>query len=118
MQHYETVIVLSPSLSEVASEELINKFQSLLIDSGAEIVHQNNWGLKKLAYTMQKNSTGIYHVTEFKALGDVIKKLETAYKREERLLRFLTISLDKHAVSYNDRKRTGTLKKPAKTAAA
>lgn len=90
-------------------KEVIAKFKKVLLDNGAEIVHEDNWGLKKLAYPMQKKSTGFYHLTEFKADGTLIKKLEVEYKRDERIMRFLTIALDKHAVSYNDRKRNGQL---------
>lgn len=90
-------------------KEVIAKFKKVLLDNGAEIVHEDNWGLKKLAYPMQKKSTGFYHLTEFKANGALINKLEVEYKRDERIMRFLTIALDKHAASYNERKRNGQL---------
>lgn len=107
MNNFETVVILTPLLSEEAAKEAIGKFRDLLTDNGAEIVHEDNWGLKKLAYPIQKKTTGYYHVTEFKAPGELITKLEVEYKRDERVMRFLTIRLDKHGVSYNERKRSG-----------
>lgn len=114
MQQYETVTILTPLLSEDAVKEVIAKFTKLLKDGGAEIIQEDNWGLKKLAYPIQKRTTGYYHLTEFKAPGELISKLELEYKRDERVMRFLTVSLDKHAVVYNERKRGGAFnKKPA-----
>ncbi|WP_082489428.1 30S ribosomal protein S6 [Pedobacter sp. Leaf176] len=111
MQQYETVIILTPSLSEEASKEVIAKFSKILADNGAVIIQEDNWGLRKLAYPIQKKSTGYFHLTEYKALGDLINKLEIELKRDERIVRFLTIRLDKHAIAYNDKKRTGAFNK-------
>ncbi len=117
MQQYETVVILTPLLTEESAKEVIAKYTKLLKDGGAEIVQEDNWGLKKLAYPIQKKSTGYYHLTEFKAPGDLINKLEVEYRRDERVLRFLTIALDKHAIAYNEKKRSGAFnqKKTAKT---
>ena len=112
MQQYEIVIVLTPLLSEDVAKEAIAKYSKVLKDGGAEIVQEDNWGLKKLAYPIQKKTTGYYHLTEFKAPGDLINKLEVELRRDERVLRFLTIALDKHAVAYNDKKRSGAFNKP------
>jgi small subunit ribosomal protein S6 len=117
MQQYEIVIVLTPLLSVDVAAEAIAKYSKVLTDGGAEIVQEDNWGLRKLAYPIQKKTTGYYHLTEFKAPGDLINKLEVELRRDERVLRFLTIALDKHAVAYNDKKRSGAFNKnkPAKT---
>lgn len=109
MKNYETLFVATPLLSEEQMKEVVAKFKKILTDNGAEIVSEDNWGLKKLAYPIQKKSTGFYHLTEFKADGALINKLEVEYKRDERIMRFLTVALDKHAVAYNDRKRNGQL---------
>ena len=85
-----------------------------MTDNGAEIVFENNWGMRKLAYPIQKKTTGFYYLIEFRAEGEVIAKLETAYKRDERLLRFLTVSLDKHAIAYNEKRRANGLKSQQK----
>ena len=115
MQQYESVIILTPLLSEDAAKEAIAKFKDILVEGGAEIIAEDNWGLRKLAYPIQKKTTGFYHLTEFKAPGELIKKLEVEYKRDERVMRFLTISLDKHAVAYNEKKRSGAFNKKAET---
>ncbi|WP_448700428.1 30S ribosomal protein S6 [Mucilaginibacter sp. AW1-3] len=107
MQQYETVIILTPLLSVETAKEVVAKYTKLLTDGGAEIVQEDNWGLRKLAYPIQKKTTGYYHLTEFKAPGELINKLEVEYRRDERVLRFLTIALDKHATAYNDKKRSG-----------
>ncbi len=105
LNNYETVFIMTPVLSDDQMKETVKKFQSFLKEKGAEIVFENNWGLKKLAYPIQKKSTGFYYLIEFKAEGELIADLEVAYKRDERLLRFLTVKLDKHAVAYNEKRR-------------
>ncbi|MEO5910899.1 MAG: 30S ribosomal protein S6 [Pelobium sp.] len=111
MNQYETTIILTPLLSEEVAKEVIAKFSKILTDNGAEIVMEDNWGLKKLAYLIEKKSTGYYHLTEYKCSGEVIGKVEIELKRDERVMRFLTISLNKHAVAYNEKKRGGAFNK-------
>ena len=115
MQQYESVIILTPLLSEEVAKEAIAKFKNILTEGGAEIVAEDNWGLRKLAYPIQKKTTGFYHLTEFKAPGELIQKLELEYKRDERVMRFLTIALDKHAIAYNEKKRSGAFNKKVET---
>ena len=103
---YETVFIMTPVLSEDQMKEAVSKFHKLLAEKGAEVVFENNWGLRKLAYPIQKKSTGFYYLIEFKAEGNAVKDLEVAYKRDERVLRFLTIKLDKHSIAYNLKKRS------------
>jgi small subunit ribosomal protein S6 len=110
VKQYETVFIMTPVLSEDQIKETVGKYQSLLKDNKAEIVDENNWGMRKLAYPIQKKTSGYYYLIEFRSEGDLIAKLETAYKRDERLLRFLTVSLDKFAIAYNEKKRNGGLK--------
>lgn len=114
MQQYESVIILTPLLSEEVAKETIAKFKNILTEGGAEIVAEDNWGLKKLAYPIQKKTTGFYHLTEFKAPGDLIQQLELEYKRDERVMRFLTVALDKHAIAFNEKKRSGAFNKKEK----
>lgn len=102
---YETVFIMTPVLSDDQMKETVGKFQKLLKDKGAEIIFEDNWGLRKLAYPIQKKSTGFYYLIEFKTDGDTVKDLEIAYKRDERIIRFITVRLDKHAVAYNEKKR-------------
>ena len=105
VKQYETVFIATPVLSEEQMKETVKKYTDLLASKGAEIVYENNWGMRKLAYPIRKKTTGFYYLIEFRAEGSVINDLEIAYKRDERLLRFLTVSLDKHAVAYNEKKR-------------
>ena len=114
VKQYETVFIVTPVLSEDQIKETVKKYQTLLTDKGAEIVYEHNWGMRKLAYPIQKKTTGYYYLIEVKAEGSVIATLETAYKRDERLLRFLTVSLDKHAIAYNEKRRANGLKSQQK----
>ena len=97
MNHYETVFILTPVLSDEQMKETVAKFKTLLTDKGAEILNEETWGLKKMAYAIDKKSTGFYNLVEFKAEPEVIATLETAYRREERVIRFMTVKLDKYA---------------------
>ena len=105
VKQYETVFIVTPVLSDEQMKETVEKYTNFLKERGAEIVFTNNWGMRKLAYPIKKKTTGYYYLIEFKAEGSLIADLETAYKRDERLLRFLTVALDKHAVAYNEKKR-------------
>ena len=106
VKQYETVFIVTPVLSDDQMKETVEKYTNFLKEHGAEIVYTNNWGMRKLAYPIKKKTTGFYYLIEFNAEGSVIADLEIAYKRDERLLRFLTVSLDKHAVAYNEKKRS------------
>lgn len=110
-KNYETVFILTPVLSEVQMKDTVDKFVNLLKEEGAEIVNVENWGLKKMAYPIQKKSTGFYVLIEFNAEPTLIKKLEVEYRRDEKVLRFLTTALDKHAVTYAERRRKGEFNK-------
>ena len=110
-KQYETVIVLTPVLLQEQVDEVVAKYRKFLSDNGAVIVHENNWGLRKLAYPIQKKSTGFYFLFEFQADPTLIAKMEVEYKRDERIMRFLTIALDKHAIAYNERKRKNASQK-------
>ena len=105
MNQNETVFILTPVLSEDQMKEAVKKYEDQLAKNGAEIVHEESWGMRKLAYPIQKKSTGFYQLIEYKAEGNVIADVETELKRDERVLRFLTVKLDKHAVAYNEKKR-------------
>ena len=105
MNQYETVFILTPVLSDEQMKEAVKKYEDQLTSRGAEIVHEENWGMRKLAYPIQKKSTGFYQLIEYKAEGTVIADVEIELKRDERVLRFLTVKLDKHAVAYNEKKR-------------
>ncbi len=106
MNNYETVFILTPVLSDVQVKEAVEKFQSVLKDAGAKLSHTENWGLKKMAYPIQKKSTGFYTLFQFEGAGDVVEQLELAFRRDERILRFLTTKMDKHHVAFAERRRS------------
>ena len=106
MNHYETVFILTPVLSDVQMEEAVEKFKAILVAEGAEIVNEENWGLRKLAYPIQKKSTGFYQLLEFNADPSVIAKLEINFRRDERIIRFLTFKMDKYAAEYAAKRRS------------
>ena len=106
MNHYETVFILNPVLSDVQIEETVKKFEDFLKKNEAKIVAKENWGLKKLAYPIQNKKSGFYHLFEFKAPGEVITPYEQEFRRDERIMRFLTVKLDKHAIEWAEKRRT------------
>jgi small subunit ribosomal protein S6 len=117
-KQYETVFILTPILSEAQAKDAVEKFTTIITSNGGSIVHEENWGLRKLAYPIQKKNSGFYHVVEYTAEGgSVVDVLETEFRRDERILRFMTIVLDKHAIAYNEKKRKGLVgkKKEAET---
>ena len=105
LKQYETVFIATPVLSENQMKEAVQKFKKVVTDNKGEIVHEENWGLKKLAYPIQKKSTGFYYLLEFKGPGPIVEKLEVQYRRDERIIRFLTFRMDKFAVEYAEKKR-------------
>ncbi len=105
LNRYETVFITTPVLSENQMKEAVDKFKALITSNGGEIVHEENWGLKKLSYPIQKKSTGFYYLIEFSAEGSLIAKLETEFRRDERIIRFLTFKMDKYAIEYAEKKR-------------
>ncbi len=105
LRQYETVFIMTPVLSDEQMKEAVSKFQDYLKAKGAEIVFEDHWGLRKLAYPIQKKSTGFFHLIEYKADTALIRDFEVELKRDERVIRFLTVSLDKFSLAYNEKKR-------------
>ena len=105
MNQYETVFILTPVLSDEQMKEAVEKFKGVLEQNGAQIVNEEQWGLKKLAYPIQKKSTGFYCLLEFKGEPTIVKKLDVAFRRDERVIRFLTFRLDKYAQEYAEKRR-------------
>jgi small subunit ribosomal protein S6 len=105
LNQYETVFIATPVLSENQMKEAVQKFKKVITDNEGELVHEENWGLKKLAYPIQKKSTGFYYLVEFKGEGTIVEKLELQFRRDERIIRFLTFKMEKFAVEYAEKKR-------------
>ena len=105
MNNYETVFIVTPVLSDIQVKEVADKFQGIITENGGQIVNAENWGLKKLAYPIQKKTTGFYFLIEFTGEGSLVDILETGYRRDERIIRFLTFKQDKYAVEYSEKRR-------------
>ena len=114
LNHYETVFILTPVLSDVQMKEAVEKFKSILTENGATITNEENWGLRKLAYPIQKKSTGFYSLLQFDAEPSVIALLETQYRRDERIIRFLSFRLDKYAYEYAEKRKNVKSKETVK----
>ena len=96
---------MNPVLSEEQIKETVKKYEDLLTENGSKIVAKEDWGLKKLAYPIQHKKSGFYHLFEYTAPGELIEKLELQFRRDERVMRYLTVSLDKHAIAWAERRR-------------
>ena len=118
LKQYETVFIATPVLSEQQMKEAVAKYTQLIADNGGEVVYEENWGLKQLAYPIQHKTSGFYYLIQFKAEPSFIETLETQYFRDERIIRYLTVALDKHAVAYAAKRREAAAKaEPAAEAA-
>lgn len=111
LNHYETAFILTPVLSEQQMKEAVDKFEKILTDNGAAILNREEWGLKKLAYPIKGKTTGFYALLQFDVEPAVVATLETAYRRDERVIRFLTFRLDKYAFEYAEKRRNAHNKK-------
>lgn len=111
MNQYETVFILTPVLSDEQMKETVAKFKKVLTDAGAEIENEEAWGLKRMAYAIEKKSTGFYCLLQFKGEPTLVNKLETSFRRDEKVIRYITVKLDKYAVEYAEKRK----KKYAKT---
>ena len=109
--HYETAFILTPVLSDTQMKEAVDKYEKLLTDNGGQILNREEWGLKKLAYPIKGKTTGFYALLQFDVEPEVVATLETAYRRDERVLRFLTFRLDKYAFEYAEKRRNRNTKK-------
>ena len=105
MKNYETTFIITPVLSEKEVQETVSTYKKFIESNGGKIINEEAWGLRQLAYAIEKKTTGVYHHFEFQANGDLIDTLELAFRRDENILRFLTIALDRYGVEYNEKKR-------------
>ena len=105
MNHYETVFILNPVLSEEQIKETVKKYEEILVSKGAKMISKEDWGLKKLAYEIQHKKSGFYHLFEYTVVGEAIKELEIEFRRDERVMRYLTVALDKHAIAWAEKRR-------------
>ncbi|MDX2000802.1 MAG: 30S ribosomal protein S6 [Chitinophagales bacterium] len=108
MQQYETTFIVTPVLTETELKNILSGYVTFLKNNDAEIIEESFWGLRQLAYPINKKTSGFYFTVEYKADTNLVDKLELTLKRDdENILRWLTIKLDKFSIDYNDRKRKG-----------
>ena len=105
MKNYETVFILNPALSEEQVEKAVDKYEKYLKSNGAKIVSKEVWGLKKLAYTIQNKNSGFYNLIEYTAPADAISSLEVEFSRDETIMRYLTVTLEKDAIAWAEKRR-------------
>ena len=105
IKQYETVFIATPVLSDAQMKEAVAKYTGFIKENGGEIVYEEDWGLRQLAYPIKKRTSGFYYLIEFKAETSLVASLETQYRRDERIIRFLTFAMDKHAVAYAEKRR-------------
>ena len=113
MNHYETVFILNPVLSDIQIKETVKKFEDYLVSKGAEMISKEDWGLKKLAYPIQNKKSGFYHLFEYKLDGQEITAFELEFRRDDSIMRYLTVRLDKHAAAWAE-KRSARVKSAKK----
>tara|TARA_Y100001936_G_C15807536_1_gene524823 strand:+ start:417 stop:758 length:342 start_codon:yes stop_codon:yes gene_type:complete len=111
MKNYETVFILNPALSEEQVEKAVDKYEKYLKSNGAKIVSKEVWGLKKLAYTIQNKNSGFYNLIEYTAPADAISSLEVEFSRDEAIMRYLTVTLEKDAIAWAEKRRNRNTKK-------
>ncbi len=105
MNNYETVFILTPDLSADQAKEAVEKFTGLITENGGKVVNAEEWGMRKLAYPIQGKSTGNYVFVEFESEPSFIETLEVNYRRDDKVMRFLTFRQDKYALEYAEKRR-------------
>ena len=111
MKNYETVFILNPALSEEQVQKAVDKYEKYLKSNGSKIIAKEIWGLKKLAYTIQNKNSGFYNLIEYTAPADVVSSLEVEFSRDETVMRYLTVALDKDALAWAEKRRNRNTKK-------
>ena len=111
MKNYETVFILNPALSEEQVQKTVDKYEKSLKSNGAKIINKEVWCLKKLAYTIENKNSGFYNLIEYTAPADIVSSLEVEFTRDETVMRYLTVTLDKHAIAWAEKRRNRNTKK-------
>ena len=111
MKNYETVFILNPTRSEEQGQKTVDKYEKSLKSNGAKIISKEVWGLKKLAYTIENKNSGFYNLLEYTAPAELVSSLELDFTRDETVMRYLTVTLDKHAIAWAEKRRNRKTKK-------
>jgi len=112
VKDYETVFIMNPVLSDVQKKKTVNKYKKILENNNAKIIYNEELGFKNLSYPIKNKKTGFYHLFQFSSENNkALKNFEIEFKRDETILRFLTVSLCKDALIYNERRAKGEFNK-------
>lgn len=103
---YESTYLITPELNEGLYDEIIKRFNKLIEDNGGKFINQEIWGYRKLAYPINKRETAYYVFQEFTAPSDMVHVLEREFNYDERIIRYLTVKLDKHMLAWNEKRRS------------
>jgi len=118
LKNYETVFIVNPVLSEQQMKDTVAKFEDLVKSNGGDLYHTEHWGMKKLAYPINHKNSGFYHLMEYKVDPSFVRKLEIEFRRDENIIRFLTVHLDKYALEFSERRRQGKFNKKTEEVAS
>ncbi|WP_185877604.1 30S ribosomal protein S6 [Blattabacterium cuenoti] len=105
LRHYECVVIITPILSDDQAKNTAKEYEDYLIKKEGRVVYQEHWGLKKLSYSIRKKQSGCYHLFEFLLSPNFIFDLELKLRQDERILRFLTVKLNKYGIEYAEKRR-------------
>jgi small subunit ribosomal protein S6 len=117
---YETTFILKPELSEGECKKAVEKVVGMIKDAGGKVHNIEHWGVRRLAYPIQRKTNGYYAFIEFSAMSEFIENLERNYRYDDNVLRYLTVKLERHALEFNQKRRDQEfgLRKDAKTSKA
>ncbi len=115
MKNYEVVFISTPVQSNEAYKKTVSKYADFIKENNGEVVHKEDWGMRQLAYPIEKKTTGFYTLLQFKLDPQFLRKLEVEFKRDENIMRFLTVKLDKHSLDYAEIRRNKLANKGSQT---
>ncbi len=111
MNHYELIVILSPVLSDEESKKAIKVYTDSITEAQGVIVHEEAWGMRQLAYPIQKKTTGIYHLVQYQAPSDLNAQMEITFRRDDNVIRHMITRLDKYGIDYAEKRRNGEIGK-------
>jgi small subunit ribosomal protein S6 len=112
MNQYEVTFIVDPVLSGDEIKATAQTYIDFVTNNDCKIVNVDEMGLRQLTYPINRRTSGIYYCVEFQTpTGEVIDKLELAFRRDENIMRFLSVRLDKYGVKFNEDKRNGLIGK-------
>jgi len=103
---YESAVLINATLDDQQIELILSRIKDFITNNGGQIRDVENWGRKRLAYTVEKNKIGYYVIYRFDAPGDIVAKLERTYSLDEQILRYITLKLNNDALEQLEKNKT------------